>query len=204
MKAFLNFTISALFCFPALAATNKDSQYKVESTENNETLKTNEDYSYDSLEESPTNKQFPKTLIWTLRPKISFATGLHADKAYLKGERPDLLVNSINLRFFVHPWNRWNGGVQFLQSNKLFLQASWEIMPSREKNRSYYGVGLAHLFYSEKEFSNLVDKDTVHITAHYGWEFLRASQQAWNVELKGFYANENYAFQMTIGYLFPL
>lgn len=188
--------------FPAMGAKNKNFRYKVESKENEKKTKTHNPYPYDSVEKSAPSKKFAKTMMWSLRPKLSLSTGFHVDKAVLEDDKTNRFFFSAALRFHNRPAHRIAVNTQIMQNNSMFLGAAWELTPSRERARSYYGIGLAHLLVSEKEFSNLVEWDNYHLTAHYGYEVLLQNDRAWSVEIKGFLASGgNYAAQLSGGYI---
>jgi hypothetical protein len=188
-------------CFSAMGATQSDHWYKVETKEKPKTSKKAEDFHYDSLENPVPMKKFVSPSFWSLRPKLTLGAGFHADKNAFKGNQWDRLFLIAGARFFVQPWHRWTAQVQLLQNNTMFVSAAWEITHSREAARSYYGFGLAHLLLTDKEFSNFVEPDSYHLTAHYGWEFLLEKHRAWNTEVKAFWSGNNYALQLSVGYL---
>lgn len=191
------------FSVSALGAKNKDHWYKVESKEPTKKTKNQDPYPYDSVEKSAPNAKFRKTNIWSLRPKLSIGGGYQFDKSFFNDNKRNRLFLLTNLHFLNKPWSRWNASVQLMQNNSLFIGASWEITPSRERIRTYYGIGAAHLLVSEKEFSNLVDGESYYLTANCGWEVLLDNNHGWNVEIKGFWSSDDYAIQVSGGYIIP-
>lgn len=187
----------------ALAAQKKDHWYKVESPKQERQNKKKDHYLYDSVEKSKMNRSFEAENFWSLRPKISLGGGYHADKAlFNEGKTNRFFING-SLAFRNRPWHRLVANILLLQNNSLFTGFSVEFTPSREKNRTYYGFGVAHQMVADKEFSNLVDVDNYYVTAQYGWEFLRPDSHGFSVELKGFLSSTNYAIQFGGAYIIP-
>ncbi len=187
----------------AMAAKNKDHWYKVESQQPEKKSKPRPFYPYDSVEKDAPQKTFKEIGFWSLRPKLGLSGGFHADRSFFDNDDADRFFINSTIQFRTRPWHRWSANVQLLQNNSMFVGAAWEITPSRESARSYYGVGVAHLLVSRKEFSNLVEPENYAVTAHYGWEFLLSNQHGWNLELKAFWSGSNPAIQFAAGYIIP-
>lgn len=189
--------------FSAMAAQSKDHWYKVESQEEEKKTKTPDPYPYDSVEKDAPTKVFREVGFWSLRPKLGLSGGFHADKSFFKEKENNRFFLNASVQFLTKPWHRVTANAQLIQNNSMFIGGSWEFTPSRKRIRNYYGLGLAHLLVSQKEFSNLVDWDHYYVTIKYGWEFLLANQYGWNAEIKGFWSGNNYAVQASIGYIIP-
>ncbi len=188
----------------SLAAQKNDHWYKVESKKQEKKAKPKANYNYDSVEKSNPERQFQNPGYWSLRPKLSFSGGYHVDKAFLnEGKRNRLFFNTA-LQFRQRPWYRLTANALLLQNNSMLAGLSYEITPSRERVRTYYGVGVAHLLVAEKQFSNLVELDAYYATAQYGWEVLLPSKHGYNIEIKGFLSGNDYAIQISAGYIIPL
>jgi len=187
-----------------MAAQKKDHWYKVENKVPEKKQKVSSSYPYDSVEKAASVTNFSEIGFWSLRPKLSLAGGFHADKAVFKDKKSNRWFFSTSLQFRNRPWQRISANVLLLQNNSMFVGSSWEYTPSRGSTRQYYGVGVAHLLVSEKEFSNLVEKESYYLTLHYGLEILLRSKNAIAIELKGFLTGNNHALQLSVGYIIPL
>lgn len=204
MKFILIHAIILMFSSVAIAAKTENHWLKVESEEKKQEIIDPATYPYDSLEPQLMNKKFTEIGFWSLQPKLIFSGGFHGDKAFFETQKDNRWFFNSEIKFFNKPWHRWSGGVLFLQNNSLFLHGAWEYTPSRKPTRSYYGIGAAHRLISEKEFRNFLEGENYYLTLNTGFEFLARSQNAWNIELKGFLSSDNYVAQLSIGYMISL
>ena len=191
------------FSLQALAAKNKTYWYKVESKKPEKKSKNKNPYPYDSVEKDLPRKNFSEIGFWSLKPKLGLSAGFHADKEVFENDKTNRWFFNANLYFRNRPWHRFVINTLILQNNSAFVGGEWQYTPSRKHARNYYGIGVAHLLVSEKEFSNLVEQEAYHVTATVGREFLMRSQHAWFIEAKGFFTFENYALQLSAGYIIP-
>lgn len=202
-KLFLIATL-LLLSFSSLAAKKKDYWLKVESDSPQKKTKNNKPYPYDSLEADNPNKSFSETGFWSLQPKLLFTGGFHGDKAFIREGKTNRWFLGSGLQFRNHPWHRITIIGQLQQNNTLFVSGAWEYTPSRKAFRHYYGAGLAHLLVSDKQLSNLVELEHYFVTLSAGFEYLLQSRHGVMLEAKGFLGTNNYAVQITLGYLIPL
>lgn len=188
---------------PALAAKNKDHWYKVESDPPKKEIKTNPHYLYDSVERDDKKTLFSEVGFWSLRPKLGLSFGFHADKAVFTDSKTNRFFIDSKVYFRNRPWHRVTLNVQVIQNNSAFVGANWEYTPERTASRNYYGLGVAHRLVSNKEFSNLVEPDSYYATFNVGREYLQRNGNAWFGECKGLWSGNNFAIQLSIGYIIP-
>ena len=186
------------------AAPPKDHWYKVETPKKEKAKKTPRSHQQDSIEIQNIEAPVQKTILWNLEQKLLFGGGLLADRGTFEKNYWDRFFIMTGLRFRQRPTYRLSALAQLLQSNTFFLNANVDFTPSRKAKRTYYGFGVAHQLISEKEFANFVDRSNFFVTGHYGYEFLTSSRRGYSVEFKTFLGSENYAFQISIGFILPI
>lgn len=189
---------------PALAAKEKNTWYKVESSsETEKKVNSSPSYPFDSVEKNNSKKHFKEVGYWSLQPKLGLGVGFFADKAVFNDNKTNRLLFSTSVYFMNQPWYRWKANVNFLQNSTLMWGAAWEFTPRRDPVRSYYGLGLVNRLEAQKQISNLVEISNYFLTVQYGWEFLEPSQYGWTVELKAFLSTDDRALQVKVAYIIP-
>lgn len=194
---FFAFTISN-------AAQKEDFWYKVESEK--EKTKTDDppSYPYDSLENTEEKKVFREVGFWPNSSNLSFGGGFFADEEFFKNSKTNRWFINSDITFRNRAWHRLIVGGTLIQNNSFLFNLGWQYTPSRKPIRTFYGLGLAHLLYSEDEFRSLLVSGNYFVTASTGIEILQKSQRGWRGELKAYVGSGTYAVHFLINYIVHL
>lgn len=188
----------------ALAADSKERWYKVETNSEEKTRQKGDDYLYDSLEAPDSKPTFVDLGVWTLENNLVLKGGFHADEKFLKEDKSNRFLGGVGYRFFQRAWYRISIEGNLIQNNSFIVGGAWEYLPSRKPSRFYYGAGISHLLFADKEFRNFVEGENYFVTGHVGWENLMKSKHAWALEAKFYLTSGTYAHQISASYIIPL
>ncbi|MCJ8276523.1 MAG: hypothetical protein HRT44_08015 [Bdellovibrionales bacterium] len=178
--------VSALLCQTALGAKKEKYWYKVESEKPKQKNKKKPTYPYDSLESEDKKMVFKEIGFWSNETNIGLGGGFYYDREATDQSISDSLFINTQLTFRNRSWHRMMASALIVMNSTMILDASWHYLPSRKRNRSYYGFGIASTLFSEDEFRSILELDNYYVTGVYGIEFLTSKRRGFRVEGKAY------------------